>query len=156
MLNHSYFPIERFMFDLDDRIQSTSFFLGDWPLSRVVLKNEKTFPWLILVPRKTDVYELFHLEHADRFVLIEEVNALSHLVHDYFKPDKLNIGTLGNVVPQFHIHVVGRRADDPLWPQGVWQENHVGSPYHELEIAGLIADLQDAVQLLSKSINQKI
>lgn len=102
------------MFCIDDRIKSSSFILGEWPLSTVLLKNDASYPWFILVPRKMDIQEIYQLEKSERFLLIEEINQLSLLVRDYFKPDKLNIGALGNIVPQLHIHIVIRRKNDPL------------------------------------------
>lgn len=119
------------MFCIDERIQSTCFTLGDWPLSRVLLKNEKNYPWLILVPRKVGIQEIFQLESDERFILMEEIHQLSLVVHRYFKTDKLNIGALGNIVSQLHIHVVGRNKNDILWPQGIWQASFDASAYEK-------------------------
>lgn len=133
------------MFSLDDRIQSTCFDLGDWPLSRVLLKNEQAYPWFILVPRKVNVQEIYQLEKADREALMEEINQLSLIINDFFKPDKLNIGALGNVVPQLHVHVVARMQHDALWPQGIWQSLIRATPYHEKQIEPLLFSLRELV-----------
>jgi len=37
-----------------------------------------------------------------------------------FKPHKLNIAALGNLVPQLHVHVIARYTDDIAWPRPVW------------------------------------
>lgn len=92
-----------------------------------------------------DIQEIYQLEKSDRFLLIEEINQLSLLVSDYFKPDKLNIGALGNIVPQLHIHIVIRRKNDPLWPQGIWQASMPSIPYHESELKSLLPALGDLV-----------
>lgn len=130
------------MFDIDDRIRSTSFILGEWPLSTVLLKNEQAYPWLILVPRHESVQEIYQLSKQDRALLMEEINQLSLLVQEYFKPEKLNIGALGNIVAQLHVHVIGRNKQDSLWPQGVWQSSHHPNSYTEEQLKKLLPDLQ--------------
>lgn len=133
------------VFIIDERIQSTGFTLAEWPLSRVFLKNEQTYPWVILVPRKNNVQEIHQLDKADQHVLMEEINQLSLIMRDYFNPSKLNIGALGNVVPQLHVHVVARQQDDPLWPQGVWQSSFEPTPYTKQQADELIQHLQPRV-----------
>lgn len=133
------------MFSIDERIQSTCFTLDDWPLSRVLLKNEQHYPWLILVPRKNNVHELYQLEKEARQILMEEITQLSLLVNEYFKPEKLNIGALGNVVPQLHIHIVARSQSDDLWPQGIWQSAMHATPYEEKRLNTLLPDLKRVV-----------
>lgn len=100
-------------------------------MSRVYLKNEASYPWFILVPRQPDVHEIHQLTKTDRGVLMEEINQLSLLVQRLFNPAKLNVGALGNIVPQLHIHVISRTKEDLLWPQGVWQAALQSTPYSE-------------------------
>lgn len=132
-------------FEIDSRIHTSSLWLGDWPLSSVYLKNDTNYPWLILVPRVTNVQEIYQLSTADRHTLMDELAALSVIVEDVFKPDKLNIGALGNIVSQLHIHVVARFKTDKLWPHGIWQLALTSVPYKAEKIAGL-------TKLLSKKI----
>ncbi len=134
------------MFSIDERIQSTCFTLGDWPLSRVLLKNEQNYPWFILVPRKSNVHEVYQLVKEERQILMEEINQLSLLVNDYFKPDKLNIGALGNVVPQLHIHIVARNKSDDLWPQGIWQSTMQATSYEEKQLNAFLPELKNLVR----------
>lgn len=129
------------MFCIDERIQSTCFTLGDWPLSRVLLKNEIQFPWLILVPRKDNIQEIHQLDKDERNQLMEEINQLSLLMTGYFKPNKLNVGALGNIVSQLHVHVVSRSTNDCLWPQGIWQPGLSAIPYDEEQLSILIPKL---------------
>jgi diadenosine tetraphosphate (Ap4A) HIT family hydrolase len=129
------------MFHIDDKIQTSSFNLGDWPLSTVLLKNEQAYPWFILVPRRDSVQEIFQLNHKDRAQLMEEINQLSQIVHNYFKPDKLNVGALGNIVSQLHVHVIARKQDDPLWPQGVWQSSQISNPYADAQLQHLLGNV---------------
>ncbi len=133
------------MFCVDERIVSTCFFLGDWPLSRVFLKNESQFPWFILVPRVENVQELFQLTREQQQMLMEEMNQLSLLVYNYFNPDKLNVGALGNVVSQLHVHVIARRDNDALWPQGIWQTALTAKNYESKDLNPLLVQLRELV-----------
>lgn len=134
------------MFLIDERIQSTCFMLGDWPLSRVFLKNDQQYNWFILVPRKENIQEIYHLSKNDRELLMEEINQLSLLVKKKFNPDKLNIASLGNIVSQLHIHVVGRRSNDVLWPQGIWQSSSGTMPYNMNELSPELSSLSEQIK----------
>jgi diadenosine tetraphosphate (Ap4A) HIT family hydrolase len=133
-------------FIVDERITSTCFELGDWSLSRLFLKNNANYPWLILVPRQIDIQELHQLPTSAQHELIEEVGRLSSLVNRYFLPDKLNVGALGNIVSQLHIHVIARFKDDALWPHGVWQAAQIERPYTHEELDALIHPLRCLVE----------
>jgi diadenosine tetraphosphate (Ap4A) HIT family hydrolase len=90
------------------------------PLCRVLLMNDRRFPWLILVPEREAVREIHELPAVDRAVLIEEIARASQALERLVRPDKMNVGALGNVVPQLHVHVVARSVADPAWPGPVW------------------------------------
>jgi diadenosine tetraphosphate (Ap4A) HIT family hydrolase len=103
-------------------------------LCRVLLMQDRRFPWLILVPEREDVREIYELPPADRAALIEEIAQASEALTRLFQPDKLNVGALGNVVPQLHVHVIARFAGDPAWPGPVWGSG-AALPYPESELA---------------------
>ncbi len=90
------------------------------PLCRVLLMNDRRFPWLILVPEREARREIHELAPADRAALIEEIAQASEVLTRLCRPEKLNVGALGNLVPQLHVHVVGRFAADAAWPGPVW------------------------------------
>ena len=90
------------------------------PLCRVLLMKDRRFPWLILVPERDSVREIHELPAEDRAELIEEIAQAGEVLKRLFQPDKLNVGALGNVVPQLHVHVVARFATDAAWPGPVW------------------------------------
>ena len=99
--------------------------LARLPLCDVRLQRDVRFPWLILIPRVADACELEDLAAADRTRLMDEIvlagDAARAIGEALGRPVvKLNIGALGNVTPQLHVHVVGRRPDDPAWPGPVW------------------------------------
>lgn len=107
-------------FDIHHQLQADTFVLADWALSRVLLMNDCRFPWLVLVPRRLDVSEFHHLRATDRAQLMEEITRASAALSKSFSPDKVNVGMLGNIVNQLHVHVVARWASDPAWPGPVW------------------------------------
>ena len=90
------------------------------PLCRVLLMKDSRFPWLILVPERDGARAIHDLPPADRATLIEEIAQASQILERLFHPDKLNVGALGNIVPQLHVHVVARTVGDPAWPGPVW------------------------------------
>lgn len=106
---------------------------ADWPLCQVRLQDDSRFPWLILIPRLAGVVEVDDLDAAQRGRLMEETVRAGRLVRALGEAagrpvDKLNIAALGNVTAQLHVHVVGRRRDDGLWPDPVWGRGGTG-PY---------------------------
>jgi diadenosine tetraphosphate (Ap4A) HIT family hydrolase len=107
-------------FVLDPRIEETSVPVADWPLAQLRLKDDARFHWLLLVPRRPGLVELTELAEEDYLQLNAEVLAANRLLQEVVRPDKINVATLGNVVPQLHVHVVGRFASDPAWPGAVW------------------------------------
>ena len=132
-------------FTIDPRILSTCFELGDWPLSRVLLKNNASYPWLILVPREKNKQDIDQLPQPSRAIFMEEISQLSVIVKTYFKPDKINIATLGNMVPQLHMHVVARYSYDDLWPHGIWQASQTTVLYSEDILKQRLDDLRALV-----------
>ena len=107
-------------FALDPHLAADTIPLGDLALCSVLLMNDSRFPWLILVPRREGVVELTDLEDADAAALMDEMRLATHVVQELAKPDKVNVGALGNVVAQLHVHVIGRYRSDPAWPGPVW------------------------------------
>ena len=112
-------------FAVDPAFQAGSIAVGDLPLCHVRLQTDARWPWLILIPRLPGLREVEDLSAADRARLIEATVLAGQAVRALgaatgFAVEKLNIGALGNVTPQLHVHVVGRRAGDPAWPGPVW------------------------------------
>lgn len=107
-------------FSLHERLQADTISLGRLALSRLLLMNDATYPWLILVPERPDVREIIELAAADRVTLMDEITAVSQALTAMLRPDKLNVAAIGNLVPQLHIHVVARFRSDPAWPAPVW------------------------------------
>ena len=107
-------------FQLDPRLAADSLFIADGPLSQIRLMDDARYPWLLLVPRVADIAEWIELDGNQQRLLLAEINQAGKLVRAEAGVEKLNIGALGNVVRQFHVHLVGRHAGDPAWPGPVW------------------------------------
>lgn len=117
-------------FVLHERLEADTATIADWPLCRVLLMNDARYPWLILVPRRTGLIEWHDLNPADLAVLAGEVGRASGGLKAVTGAGKINIGALGNLVPQLHIHVVARNLGDAAWPGPVW--GHGRSEPYEL------------------------
>ena len=108
------------MFTLHPTIEKDTMIIGDLPLCRVLLMNDKTYYWLILVPKRPDIEEMFELTDVEQQMLSKELNAVAERVNEQTGADKINVAALGNRVPQLHIHVIARYKSDPAWPKPVW------------------------------------
>jgi len=107
-------------FIVDPRLAADSAFVADGPLSQVRLMDDQRFPWLVLVPRVEAASEWIDLDGGQQRLLLAEINQLSRLLQAEDGVHKLNIGALGNIVRQLHVHLVGRNEGDPGWPGPVW------------------------------------
>jgi diadenosine tetraphosphate (Ap4A) HIT family hydrolase len=94
--------------------------VGDLALTRVLLAKDANYPWLILVPRRAGVSELTDLPEGEQVQLLGEIRAAAAALKATVPCNKLNIATLGNMVPQLHVHVIARTKDDAAWPKPVW------------------------------------
>ncbi len=107
-------------FSLAPRLEADSIFLTDWPLCQLRLMDDARFPWLILVPRRTGLEEWIELSVPDQALLAAEITRAGRGLEQMFKPTKLNVGALGNIVRQMHVHVIARFETDAAWPGPVW------------------------------------
>jgi len=108
------------LFELHQRLAADTLFVADWPLCRVLLMNDARFPWLILVPRKSDLRDFDDVDQADKQDFYEEIELTSRALRGATNAKKMNVAALGNMVPQLHVHVVARFSNDEAWPAPVW------------------------------------
>jgi diadenosine tetraphosphate (Ap4A) HIT family hydrolase len=130
-------------FELDPRLAADSAFVADGPLAQLRLMDDTRFAWLVLVPRVAGAVEWFDLEAADQARLWEETRRAAALLRGEAGCEKLNLGALGNIVRQLHVHVVARRVGDAAWPGPVWGS---GAPVRHApeELAARLARLHEA------------
>lgn len=125
------------VFEIDSRLAADTIPVGDLVLSSVLLMDDARFPWFILVPRRAGASELTDLFAEDAATLMDEIRIATRVMQDLARPDKVNVAALGNVVPQLHVHVVGRFRSDPAWPGPVWGHGS-RSPYPAHAAAALV------------------
>ena len=107
-------------FELHSRLAADCIRVGRLPLSLLLLLNDARYPWFILVPQRSGIGEIFQLPESDQCQLWRESANLSRNLMQSFHADKINIGALGNLVPQLHVHHIARFTSDPAWPGPVW------------------------------------
>lgn len=105
---------------LDPRLADDTAPVIDLPLCEVRLMDDANHPWLVLVPKVADAVEIIDLDPAQRARLSAEIDLAARALKALFKPDKLNVAALGNLVLQLHVHVIARFRDDIAWPRPVW------------------------------------
>ncbi|TWI04729.1 diadenosine tetraphosphate (Ap4A) HIT family hydrolase [Luteimonas cucumeris] len=120
--------------------------LAQFALCELRLMDDANYPWLILVPRVEEAVELLDLDAAQRHALTDEIDRASHALRDLFRPHKLNVAALGNLVPQLHVHVIARYEDDPAWPRPVWG-TAAARPYAAEMLIERIARLREALHV---------
>lgn len=110
-------------FELDPRLAGDSVALADIGAIHVRAMATAPWPWLVLIPRHPEAVELYDLPRAINAELWALAYALGPILKREFGGDKLNVGALGNVVSQLHLHLIVRQVGDPGWPSPVWGRN---------------------------------
>lgn len=139
------------MFELHPAFPATSDPIGDLGLCHVRIQADARWPWLVLIPRIDGAREFEDLSNPDRALLMEEVVLAGTAVRAaglaLGRPvEKLNIGQLGNLTPQLHVHVVGRRTDDMAWPGPVWGAG-VAEAFEPAALSTVAAAVREALRL---------
>jgi diadenosine tetraphosphate (Ap4A) HIT family hydrolase len=130
-------------FELDPRLRADTQHIAALALCEVLLMKDSRFPWLILVPRVAGCAEILDLPEHARALLWQEINQATAALREVAPCDKLNIGALGNIVRQLHVHIVARKEGDAAWPGPVWGHGRA-EPYREDALAFLVHKLQSA------------
>jgi diadenosine tetraphosphate (Ap4A) HIT family hydrolase len=131
------------MFTLHDQLRRDTLPVCRMKLCLVQLMNDAQYPCLILVPAVENITEIAELNEKQRKLLINEIAQAERVLQHVFQPHKLNVGALGNMVPQLHIHVAARFREDPAWPGPIWGKLPP-KPYDDTTLRATIAKLQNA------------
>lgn len=116
--------------------------VGDFPLSTVLLQKDAAVPWIILVPKLEGIRELYQAPMESQQGFLLESQYVCKAMETLYKPDKINLGELGNLVPQLHIHVVARYISDEAWPASIWG-NTTGTIRSEADQNKMMEALRD-------------
>ena len=100
-----------------------SFYITELKLCTIRLINNSNFPWIILIPKRKKITDIFQLKKKDQNLLMKEIVYTSKVMKKTFKAFNLNIEKIGNVVSQLHIHIIARSKKDSTWPLSVWVVN---------------------------------
>lgn len=134
-------------FDLHPQLEKDCITIGRLSLCRVLLMNDKQFPWFILVPETEGITEIYQLNTQQRNLLIEESSALAEQLTVFYKADKINIAAIGNLVPQLHVHHIVRYRTDKAWPAPVWGK-FPAIAYSEQELTDIVNLITDGLGLV--------
>lgn len=126
---------------LHPKLQADCFLLGNTEFCSLLLHKNALLPWFILVPN-TSKNELHKLSTEQQNLVQNSTNQIAHFTEQHFKTDKLNIATIGNIVPQLHIHIIGRFIEDFCWPNPVWGKTE-SRQYKDADVATLQQILLD-------------
>ena len=108
------------MFQLHPQLEADTVLVGRFPLSLLLLSKDANYPWCILVPQRAAMEEIYQLDTVDQQQLLQESSCLAEILAEVFAADKINVATIGNMVPQLHMHHVARFKTDAAWPKPVW------------------------------------
>lgn len=131
-------------FSLHPQLANDTTQIGEFPLSLVLLHKDCAVPWLILVPKCAQATELYQLSMQDQQQFLLESQAINKMLEETFQPDKLNLGAIGNMVPQLHIHHIARFKNDIAWPAPIWG-NTRGEFRAELEQIQMVEKIKQAL-----------
>ena len=131
-------------FLLNETLTGDTVPVASWPLCRVLLMNDSRYPWLILAPAQPNIKEIYELSLGDQSQLMSELCRASLALSNLLSPDKINMGALGNIVPQLHIHVIARFRADAAWPNAVWG-SHPPMPYKPQKLKETLKIFQKAL-----------
>ena len=134
------------MFCLDSRLKNDTIYIGKLQLSQVLLMNDSRYPWIILVPELENVYEWTDLSKEDQATLHDESLLIQNALKDLYGGQSLNIGKLGNIVSQFHLHHIVRFENDPAWPGPVWGHSSAVN-YSPQELESRISEIKQALRI---------
>jgi diadenosine tetraphosphate (Ap4A) HIT family hydrolase len=132
-------------FALDARLDADTYSVTDLSLSRVLLMNDARFPWVILVPRRSNCAEWLDFSSDDQQALLQEQLRVMAVLQELTGAHKLNVANLGNMVRQFHLHIIARFETDVAWPGPVWGQG-VSEAYSDAEANALVSALQQALR----------
>jgi len=126
-------------FQIHPRLLKSGIPLATLNRCHILLKNEATFPWLIIVPETDDpsIEDLHQLSPDRRHEVTEVIYTLSPFLESCFQPTKLNVACIGNQIRQMHIHLIARNENDPVWPNPVWGSSFTKTPYSQQEIESI-------------------
>ena len=131
-------------FELDGRIARDSDLVTEFTLCQLRIQNDSRWPWLVMVPERPGMTEIFDLSPAEQALLSTEVNRVAGALKTVTGATKINVGALGNIVRQLHVHVIARFEGDANWPGPIWGFGQA-QPYGESQKQDFLNKLVEAL-----------
>jgi diadenosine tetraphosphate (Ap4A) HIT family hydrolase len=135
------YSVSKPLFALHPQLEADTALVRDLPVCRVLLADNSQFPWLVLVPRRDGLRELFELGE-DFPAAMQEMRDVSRVFASYTAADKINVAALGNMVPQLHIHIIARYTGDAAWPNPVWNSGIAAAAYPPDALQTMLRELK--------------
>jgi diadenosine tetraphosphate (Ap4A) HIT family hydrolase len=132
-------------FSLHPQLAADTWTVRDLALCRVLLMNDKRYPWLILVPRRIGLRDFHDVAEGDKATFLAEIDHASAVLKEMTGAHKINVAALGNMVPQLHVHVIARFEGDAVWPKPVWGQGEA-VPYPPSEVGAFLEGLKKAIR----------
>ena len=134
-------------FTLDSRLENSSLMIASIDAFQIRLVNDKRYIWLLIIPTMPHITELDDLEPETQTALFQIARQLSSSIKSHVNADKMNIATIGNIVSQFHLHIVARKQTDAAWPEPVWGKG-TAEPYGDEDAGAMRAQMQKLIDAL--------
>jgi len=134
-------------FTLHKQLAADTIHVIDLAVCKVLLMNNQHFPWLILVPMRGDLREIYDLDDVDYAVAMREIREITKIFSQLTGADKMNVATLGNIVSQLHIHIIARFKNDPIFPKPVWNFEQPTKPYSPEQAEKMLHNLRKKIDL---------
>lgn len=135
-------------FTLDPRLEKDTVTIGKSGICRILLMKDARFSWIILVPEVPGLTELHDLRESEYKDVMSLVYSLSSEMKKQLAADKMNVGALGNMVSQLHIHIIARIKDDAAWPGPVWGSG-AAVPYTDIALEKQIETLKSTIEKIT-------
>lgn len=136
------------MFRLATQLENDCQIVDNLSLCQVLLMKDKNYPWLILVPKVENAFDIIDLSESEQTQLWQESALISQCLRSLYQPDKLNVAAIGNVVAQLHLHHVVRYKDDLVWPKPVWGQMPA-KPYEQEELTKTVSLIRHEIYVRS-------
>jgi diadenosine tetraphosphate (Ap4A) HIT family hydrolase len=120
---------------IDTRLLSTAHIIGNTPFSTILLKNDNRFFWIMVVPRHAHYSEIFDLSDEDYRIFMDEIKKIAFTVKSYTNAIKMNVETIGNVIPSLHMHIIARLENDCCWPKPIWTATNEPVSYASMDVS---------------------
>ena len=132
------------VFSIDPRLERDSVAIADLGLCQLRVMRDARWPWLLAIPQREGIEEMFELAPLDQTMLTFEVNEVARALSSVTGAEKINVAAIGNKVRQLHVHIVARFEGDANWPGPIWGHGEA-EPRSDQDIEALALKITEAM-----------